>query len=206
MARINTRSTLRVIASSVKSARLLVLFLVVLLSLYFLGLLPLNLSFGQPASNTAYRALSPARPEVLPFRLASNVSKHDESPLDPNLSSAWKTDSPAVILEALHSALAGRSVRLIITQFYDLVEASSFLRSSFLNPDVPMTRVGVFEEDLPQLRSALDEFMRRKIVGVTRKDVWQEDPRRWRNQIADGEMGKRERRKVVRKLIKSKRK
>ena len=58
------------------------------------------------------------------------------------------------------------------------------LQFSLLNPEVVLTRVGVFEEHLPVLESALNDFMNRQLPGVTRKDVKVADPRK---KSADGE-------------------
>ena len=108
--------------------------------------------------------------------------------LHPPYPSSRQQTSVRRVLRTLRETLVQHGARLVVTQLDDLVDETCFVQSSFLNPEVPMTRVGVLEEDLPTLRSALDEFMSHQTpVNVTRKDVEIENPPWRKNDTDDGE-------------------
>ena len=95
--------------------------------------------------------------------------------------------SPERVLAALLQSLDYRGVRLLLTQTADLLDEEAFLQSSLLNPEAALTRVGVFEENLPALLSALDDVMNRNFSNVSRKDIRVADPRdRLRNKADIG--------------------
>ena len=114
----------------------------------------------------------------------------------PSIKKAPPAGSSSIVeshLHAIYQLLQSHSARLILTQTEDLLDESSFLESSFFNPTVSVTRVGVFEEDFAPVLAALDQLMQRHLAGISRKDVKIVDPRKWADDKSmkvdkDGEM------------------
>ena len=111
---------------------------------------------------------------------ADDVTADEKDAVDSAASPALKA------LIALFHSLSSAGTRLILTQTENLIDEAAFVTSSLLKPEVPMTRVGVFEEDFPTLLKALNALMARKMEGVTRKDVRMVDPRAWTETKTDG--------------------
>ena len=100
--------------------------------------------------------------------------------------------SPAkrTLLTLLRS-LRSRGARLLLTQTIDLLDEETFLRSSLLNLEVALTRVGVLEENLPALLRALDDLMSHNFTNASRKDIRSTDPRANKKDKKAKEVGKR---------------
>ena len=103
-----------------------------------------------------------------------------------------KAVSPAkrTLLTLLRS-LRSRGARLLLTQTIDLLDEETFLRSSLLNLEVALTRVGVLEENLPALLRALDDLMSHNFTNASRKDIRSTDPRANKKDKKAKEVGKR---------------
>ena len=95
------------------------------------------------------------------------------------------------VLFTLLRSLRSHGARLLLTQTVDLLDEEAFLRSSLLNQDVALTRVGVLEENLTALLNALDDVMGRNFTNVSRKDIRAIDPRASEKEKAAKGDGKR---------------